>query len=97
METFCGGFAVESGKGFVSTVGMKKSSVFVLAAALSVGCLAPGYALGGTNAQKQDRDVRKMEKKQQKAQKKYAKAQKKAERKMLKESKKKTHYPTHPI
>jgi len=76
---------------------MKRFPVLLLVAMLCVGGLAPRPAEAGTNPQKQDRDVRKMEKKQQKAQKKYAKAQKKAEKKMLKESKKKTHYPTHTI
>ena len=76
---------------------MKKLSFFLLLAVLCMGAFAPRSAQAGTNPQKQDRDVRKMEKKQQKAQKKYAKAQKKAEKKMLKESKKKTHYPTHTI
>ena len=75
----------------------KLSLLIILAAVLGFGFLAPRYAEAGTNPQKQDRDVRKMEKKQRKAQKKYAKAQKKAEKKMLKESKKKTHYPTHTI
>jgi hypothetical protein len=76
---------------------MKRLSVFLLVAVLGAGGLAPRTAEAGTNPQKQDRDAVKMEKKQAKAQKKYAKAQKKAEKKMLKESRKKTHYPTHTI